>query len=114
MSGNKGRVLCFVVLGACVLAPDAFAQAVKDVNVVNTPGVTVTNTPSVTVANTPSVNVANFPSSQGVLFPAVASQLVDLVAKIVKQHTLQVREGRPREVAHIVIHHNAKNVIGVH
>ncbi len=39
----------------------AFADQVKDVNVVNTPDVTVTNMPDVNVANTPDVNVANVP-----------------------------------------------------
>ena len=52
----------FIAVVCCLLlAATAYADKVKDVNIVNTPDVTVTNMPDVNVANTPDVNVANVP-----------------------------------------------------
>ena len=41
-------------------------------------------------------------------------ELGNLVAEVVQQHALELREGRPRKIPHIVIHDDAKNVVGVH
>lgn len=57
------KIRSVLLLGAVSLwSLAAFAQATKDVNVVNTPNVNVVNTPTVNVGNSPSVSVSNTPS----------------------------------------------------